>query len=143
MDGNKYNKEIINNIKLLSNLDNTDEVLITKQKICVLVNGQSKNEFNSFKWNRIPSSGEEDIVYKQQFIHSSAAIFMLIKYPHLRKPDSFISIIINSNLMEACLKIATDVLNSDEDCYDFVTNSDLIFNSGRDMKIIDETNDSK
>lgn len=66
---------------------------------------------------------------------------MLIKYPHLRKTDSFINIIINSNLTDACLKIATYVLMLDEDCYDFVTNSDLIFNSGKDMKIIDETND--
>jgi len=65
---------------------------------------------------------------------------MLIKYPHLRTNDSFISIIINSNLTEECLKIATDVLMTDEDCFDFVTNSNLIFNSGRDMKIIDETN---
>lgn len=138
MDGNKYNKEIINHIKILSNLDNTEEILQTKRKICVLINGQSKNENNSFKWNRIPSSGKEDIVYKLQYIHSAAAIFMLIKYSHLRKSDSFVSIIINSNLMEACLKIVIDVLTADEDCIDFVTNSDLIFNSGIDIKIIDE-----
>jgi hypothetical protein len=68
MDGDKYNKEIINHIKLLSKLDNNDEVLNTKQKVCVYINGQSKNELNSFKWNRSPSSGEEDIVYKKQFI---------------------------------------------------------------------------
>ena len=141
MDGDKYNKEIINHIKLLSKLDNNDQVLNTKQKVCVYINGQSKNELNSFKWNRSPSSGEQDIVYKSQYVHSAGAIFMLIKYPHLRKNDSFINIIINSNLIDECLKIATDVLMTDEDCYDFVTNSDLIFNSGRDMKIIDETND--
>jgi len=43
MDGNKYNKEIINHIKLLSNLDNTEEVLNTKRKVCVYINDQSKN----------------------------------------------------------------------------------------------------
>jgi hypothetical protein len=39
MDCNKYNKEIIDHIKNLSNLGNTEEILQTKQKICVLVNG--------------------------------------------------------------------------------------------------------
>ena len=142
MDGDKYNKEIIKHIKILSNLDNTDEILVTKRKICVYINGQSKNEFNSFKWNRTPSSGKIDVVLKPQWIHSSAAIFMMIKYPHLRKDDSFIDIIIKSELMDECLKIALDVLNSDEDCIDFVTNCDLIFNSGHKTIIIDETNDS-
>jgi hypothetical protein len=141
MDGDKYNKEIINYIKLLSNLDNTEETLITKHKICILVNGQSKNENNSFKWNRSISSEKEDIVYKPQFFHSSAAIFMLIKYPHLRKNDSFINIIIESNLIEECLKIATDVLMSDKDGIDFVRNSDIIFNRENRIIIVDETND--
>ncbi len=132
MDGDKYNREIIYYIKLLANSD--DETL----KVCILVNGQSKNEFNSFKWNRSITSGKEDIVYKQQHIHSAVAIFMMIKYPHLRKSDSFVNIIINSGLMDECLKIALDVLNADEDCHDFITNSDLIFNSENNFKIIDE-----
>jgi len=123
-------------------LNNTDEILQTKQKICILINGQSKNENNSFKWNRIHSSGKEDIVYKGQYVHSAAAIFMLIKYPHLRNSDSFISIIINSNLTNECLKIVSDVLIADNDCIDFITNSELIFNSRNNIKIIDETNDS-
>ena len=141
MNGNKYNAEIISHIKILSNLENTDEVLNTKQKICVYINGQSKNEFNIFKWNRSPSSGNEDIVYKKQFIHSGASIFMMIKYPHLRNSDSFVNILIASNLTEECLKIATDVLMADEDCIDFVTNSDIIFNSENKTIIVDETND--
>ena len=140
MDGDKYNKEIINHIKILSKLDNTDEILRTKHKICVLINGQSKNELNSYKWNRSPSLGNDDIVYKQQWVHSAASIFMMIKYPHLRTENSFVHIIINSNLTEECLKIATDVLMSDEDCIDFVTNSDLFFNQENKPTIIDETN---
>ncbi len=138
MDGDKYNKEVINHLKLLSKLDNTEEILVAKRKICVYLNGQSKNEFNNFKWNRTPSSGQVDIVYKQQFIHSSAAIFMMIKYPHLRKTDSFVNIIIKSDLMKECLKIALDVLTADEDCIDFIINSDSIFNSSSNIKIIDE-----
>ena len=143
MDGDKYNKEIINHIKILSKLDNTDEILNTKHKICVLINGQSKNESKSFKWNRSISSGKEDIVQKQQFIHSAASIFMMIKYPHLRNSDSFVNIIINSNLTEECLKIALDVLTVDEDCIDFITNSDIIFNPESNVKIIDENDLNK
>jgi hypothetical protein len=141
MDDNKYNKEIINYIKKFSSLDNTEENLVLKRRICVLVNGQSKNEDKFFKWNRSQSSGREDIVYKPQFIHSGAAIFMLIKYPHMRTNDSFINIIIESDLMNECLKIALDVLTADEDCTDFVTNSDFIFGSEFELRIIDETND--
>jgi hypothetical protein len=66
----------------------------------------------------------------------------MIKYPHLRKPDSFVNIIINSNLMEECLKIATDVLMADKDCHDFVINCDFIFNGGNKVIIVDETNNS-
>lgn len=143
MNGDKYSQEIITKIRSISLLNNSEENLILKRRICVLVNGQSKNEHNSFKWNRSISSGREDIVYKQQYIHSSAAIFMLIKYPHMRPNDSFISIIIESGLMNECLKIALDVLTADEDCYDFVTNSDFIFNSDFHIKIVDESNNSK
>lgn len=140
MDGDKYNKEIINHIKLLSKLDNTEEVLNTKRKVCVYINGQSKNELNSYKWNRSPSLSNNDIVYKLQHVHSAAAIFMMIKYPHLRNSDSFVSIIISSDLTEECLKIATDVLTVDEDCVDFLTNSDLFFNPENTPIIVDETN---
>ena len=140
MDGDKYNKEIIYHITMLSKLDNTEETLKAKKKVCILINGQSKNEHNSFKWNRSILPGEPDIVYKRQEIHSSAAIFMMIKYPHLRKDDSFIHTVIKSNLTDACLKIALDVLSSDEDCINFIENSDKIFNSGMDITIVDETN---
>src|SRR5437879_4768295 len=95
---------------------------------------------NSFKWNRSPSSGNDDIVYKQQFIHSAGSIFIMVKYPHLRKIDTFIDVIISSNLMDECLKIAIDVLSVDEDCIDFLTNSDIIFDPENKIKIIDETN---
>jgi hypothetical protein len=140
MDGDKYNKQIIDYIKILSISNNTEEFLNEKRSLCVLINGQSQNSQNKSKWNRSISTGELDIVYKPQFIHSAAAIFMLIKYPHLRKNDSFIDIVINSNLTKECLKIALDVLTVDDDCSDFITNSEKIFNSEMIVTIIDEIN---
>jgi hypothetical protein len=105
-----------------------------------LINGQSKNEHNSFKWNRSISSDTYDFVQKPQFVHSSAAIFLLIKYPHLRPNDSFIDTIIKFGITEECLKIATDVLSIDPDCNNFLTNHDKIFNPVNKMTIIDECN---
>lgn len=140
MDGDKYNKHTIDYIKTLSNLDNSEKNLNHKRRTCVLVNGQSKNMNNSFKWNRSPSSGDEDIVFKPMWVHSAAAIFIMIKYPHIRNNDSFVITIINSNLTEECLKIALDVLTEDEDCHDFIATSDIGFNSGKNLIITDETN---
>jgi len=142
MDGDKYSKEIINHIKILSNLPNNDENLCTKRKTCILINGQSQNEHISSKWNRSLDSDNPDIVFKPQFFHSSAAIFLLIKYPHFRPSNSFITIIIKSNLMDECLKMATDVLMADLDGIDFVKNSDLLFSDPHKIRIVDEINNS-
>lgn len=143
MDGDKYKVEIINAIRELSLLDNTEEALERKRKVCIFINGESGNEKNLSKWNKNPSAGRDSmiIVFKQQFVHSSAAIYINLKYPQFRRKNSFIDIIINSGLEKECLKIASDVLNADEDCIDFITNSDFIFNSDTKINIVDEKND--
>ena len=126
MEGGKYNKKIINHIKILSNSDNTEKILNVKRKVCILVNGQPKNEQNIFK---SILRNELDIESKPKCVRSAVAIFLLIKYPHFRGNNSFINIVIKSNLTEEFLKIALDVLTVDKECIDFITNCDKIFNS--------------
>jgi len=140
MEGDRYTQEIITKIRSLSLTNNTEENLKLKRRICVLINGQSKNEHNSFKWDRSISSNKQDFVLKSQYIHSGSAIFLLIKYSHLRPNDSFVDTIIKSGITEECLKIATDVLSVDPDCNDFLINYDKIFNPDNKMTIVDECN---
>lgn len=135
MDGNKYAKDVINNLTILSNSDQLE----LKRTSCVLINGCSSTANESLRWNRSYDPNILDIILKPQYFHSAASIYLLIKYPHLRKSDSFIHIIINSGLEEVCMKIACDVLNNDIDGVSFINNADYVFNN-LDVVIIDDLN---
>lgn len=132
MDGNKYTADIITGIIVLS-WTGSDEQLDLKRDICILVNGESDNKD---KISRFGISNET--VMKPQYVHSAAAIYIMLKYPGLRKDDSFIHIVLKSNLEEPCLKIATDVLSADPDGLNFINLGDSIFNSDSDVILVDE-----
>lgn len=68
-------------------------------------------------------------VEKPQYIHSATSIYLLLKYPHMRPPNSYISLIIEGGQIceQAWLKIATDILDADSDAKKFMANSDEMF----------------
>jgi len=132
MDGDKYTDEIINYIISLSQLNNYQS-LETKKDICLLINGESRNKDKITKFGL----DGENITMKSQCFHSAAAIYILLKYPHLKPENSFIDLVIKSNLILACLKIATDVLSSDSDCINFINKSDQFFGVHHNTIIID------
>lgn len=123
-----YEDDLIKSISKLYLVDEDNEETI-KQKgiLCTLING--KPEIISTvktEWNRSIIYGEIDIVMKPQYLHSAVAIYILIKYPEVRErhPDNFYEMISKSNIEKECLKIAIDVLKSDNDGISFINNSD-------------------
>lgn len=138
MDGDKYNVDIITKITVLS-WTRSNQELDLKKNICVLVNGQSANRDKELRWNRSYDPSKLDLVMKPQCFHSAASTFLLLKYPKLRKSDSFIKVVIASKLEDACLKIASDVLNDDVDGVSFLNNEERIFgDEAYDFIIIDD-----
>ena len=88
-----------------------------------MITGKNLNEKDS-EWNRSVIYGEVDTVYKPPYLHSSAAIYILIKYPNTRPIGSFYNMISKAFIEKECLKIATDVMKSDVDGIAFIEHSD-------------------
>jgi len=71
---------------------------------------------------------DDPLVMKPQWFHSSLAIYLLLTYPSMKPPNSFIDELVGKCESEI-LKIATDVLSSDDDGRDIVEHPELYFGS--------------
>jgi hypothetical protein len=109
--------------------------------LCCTITGMSHTGvYELHKWAKNAEKENYIIIEKPQYIHSAAAIYLLITYPHLTGADSFMNSI-NSQQKPLALRLALDILNNDEDGVEFIKSSKEMFES-KEVHIIDEHNNA-
>jgi hypothetical protein len=121
---------------------NKNSILHIKYVLCCTISGMvHEKTYEPHKWVKNMGNPNEEIVEKPQYFHSAAAIYLLITCPHLTGKDSFIKGI-NYKQLPLALKLALDILNTDEDGVEFIKSSNEMFVSKKEFCIIDEHNNS-
>ncbi len=138
-----FNAQTIKNLNILANT-RYYEMSHKKKLMCLLVNGFPENEMNTkHKWNKNPTAIESEIIEKEQWFHSAASIFMLLKYPRFQKEDSFVNIINTQELKSIFLILATHVLMNDIDGIQFMKDLETVMSSESDAICFVDNKNSK
>lgn len=122
---------------------NVGDNMEMKALFCCAINGFGPEEVNSLhRWNRnYDPEKTVDIVYKRQYFHSSAAIYMALVYPEMIKDqNNFANLIDTEYKRKSCLKLATEILKSDPDGVDFINNIGSTLQKYNNVVIVDDNN---
>ncbi len=131
---------LITRAKLLAPLSNNKKYLKLKKRVICQMNGFSGDAIH-LNHRYMSHIGTPKLVMKPQTFHSAVAMFILLKYPHLRKPNSFIDKIIAAEGAEAaCMKLSQDILKGDEDGRDLIQNGDTYFGPNESYILVDDAN---
>ena len=96
-----------------------------KQKeLCLLTVGEDvENAEDMSLWGL----GLSQAKMKPLFLHAATMIFINVKYPHLRAPNSWVHPFMAANLIEDLVQIAIDVMKSDADVAKLLECADKMF----------------
>jgi len=123
----------------LAQLADSACTLRQKQEICCNVMGFTGLQMDAM--HRYQASPTNKLVMKPQTFHSAVAIFLLLKYPHIRPKKSFVNIIIAQKVEDCFLKLATDILSQDVDGLDLIAHGDAMFcNPDQANVLVDDHN---
>lgn len=136
-----FNAQTIKNLNILANTRHY-EMTRKKKLMCLLVNGFPENEMNTkHRWNKNPTAFQSEIIEKEQWFHSAASIFMLLKYPRFQKEDSFINIMNTQELKSIFFTLATHVLMNDIDGIQFMKDLETVMSPESDtICFVDDKN---
>jgi hypothetical protein len=105
-------------IEIVQQIQKSDNLKWKKELVCYLNGFEDINKLELWR-----SKNQEDIL-KPQWFHSAIGIYLLLKYPQLRKKDSFMNYVTENNIEEIILKVVIDILKEDEEGLFFMENSD-------------------